>query len=308
MADLILTNRQLMKQFEKEGKNFYSRNSMTNYGVDIWHFIEYLEEKSVLIQTTSDLAIYLKTLSEKTEDDGTPTYKQSTLNRNRASLVAFYNFIKSKGLMDHNPAIDLKSITIYRRGEEGDIEFLTKEEMKQLLQEIKDDKYTNHFNQSRDLVLYHFMLTTGVRINEVATLTFDQLDFDTHQATIVDKDGFTRVVNFPKTIDAEMEVYLAERQRLGIESDLVFVTKRGTPISFQNSNAALKKYGDAIGLNRKISNVALRHTYAINLLELGRDVEFVSERLGHKSAYYTSLLYQDFLGLASETYAEQIDV
>ena len=308
-----LTNQQLLKRFEKEGQTYYSKNSMVNYLVDVYHFINYLEERSILTQTTTDISNYLQHLATLKNEEGNPTYKQSTLNRNRASLVAFYNFIKSEGLLDHNPVTDLKSVTIHRRGEDTNIDYLNKQEMRQLLEEIKNEKYLKKdmfspFNQARDLVLYHLMLTTGIRMNEVATLTFDQVDRKNHLIHVIDKDGQQRTIPYPTSLDEEMDEYLEIREDLGLESSLFFITKKGTPISIQNSNAALKKYGDAISLGRKISNGVLRHTYAVNMFKIGAPLEKISTYLGNKSPYYTSIIYQEFLSPTPHTYAEQIDL
>lgn len=305
-----LTNQQWAHYFEQEERAYYSKNSMCNYRVDIWHFVQYLAEKeqSVLEQTTEMLELYLTHLSQLTNEAGEPLYKQATINRNRASLVAFYNYIKTKGGVTHNPATDIKTVTIYRRGDSTTVEHLTLEEAKALLHEIREGNYPNRFSQVRDLALYHLMLNTGICMNEVATLTADQFDFKNHRLTIIDRDGKSRVVPFSPKLDQELHDYLVERAKLNVESPLFFISNRGAKISIQNSNAALKKYSEAIGLGRKISNIALRHTYAINLFRLGASVEQVTELLGNSTAHYTSMIYQNYIQPEGMTVAEQLDL
>ena len=302
------TNKHWALSFEQKMEEHYSKNSMINYRVDIWHFIDYLGETHQLLDTTTEfLDAYLIHLSQLVNEEGVALYKQATINRNRASLVAFFNFLKEEGVMESNPATNLKTITIYRRGEENLLEHLTQEESKALLTHIRTCK-GNSFKKARDLVLYHLMLSTGICMNEIATLTYDQFDFNTQLLTIVDKDGGSRQVPFPSTLKPEIEAYLIEREKAGITSDLFLVSNRGTTISIQNSNQALQKYGNRLGFGRKVSNIALRHTYAINLLKLGVSVEEVTRLLGNKTTQYTSILYQSYINSNQLNYADQLEL
>ena len=124
MKKQSVSNQTLLNQFETEGLEFYSKNSMINYLADVHHFVHYLEKKSLLTQTTQTLGDYLTHLVELTDETGKATYKQSTVNRHRASLVAFYNFITTKGLLEQNPATDLKSVSVHKRGKEVEIDYL----------------------------------------------------------------------------------------------------------------------------------------------------------------------------------------
>ena len=302
------TNLQWAVRFERKMGDYYSKNSMVNYRTDIWHFVDYLGEAQSLSETTTEsLEVYLTHLSELTNESGELLYKQPTINRNRASLVAFFNFLKQEGVVESNPATDLKTVTIYRKGEETQLEHLTQEESKALLNHIRTCK-GNSFKKARDLVLYHLMLSTGICMNEINTLTYDQFNLQTNQLTIINKDGEARQVPFPTKLKAEIEAYLIEREKLEIDSPLFLVSNRGAAISIQNSNQALKKYGDRLGFGRKVSNIALRHTYAINLLKLGVSIEEVNRLLGNKTAQYTATLYQSYINSNQLNYADQLEM
>lgn len=298
-------NNQWVTQFTEAMKDFYSKASVYCFSNDARHYVDYLGDHQLVTDATQQTLIdYLEHLGELTNEAGELMYKQATLNRNRASLVAFYNYLTQQGVMIENPATNIRSVTIYKKGREEVIEHLSEEEARALLTCVKEGNQANYYSKVRDLVFIHLMLSTGITVSELAELTLDHVDLEQQTLTITNRERDVRVVQFPTAMKEEIEVYLKERQRLDISSDLFVVSNRGTRISTQNGNALIAKYVKKLNLGRNISNVALRHTFAIQLIRLGVPIEEVSRLLGNRSTQYTKRVYEPFLVQKQPNYSD----
>jgi integrase/recombinase XerD len=66
-----------------------------------------------------------------------------------------------------------------------------------------------------------------------------------------------------------------------VETDVLFLSQRGEPLSRQAFWKIIKKYGTQIGLPTHLSPHTLRHSFATHLLDHGADLRAVQEMLGH---------------------------
>lgn len=304
---ILTTNQRHLYNFEQHASGHYSRNSLVCMKIDLRHFIDYLDQTKLVTDVTfEDLVAYTQYKAEQKSDDGEPLYKQSTLNRNRASLVSFYSYLVEEGLVEQNPATDLKSVTLYKKGQPKPLEYLTPDEARDLLKTIRKAEEIKPFNRVRDIVLFRLMLSTGICVHEIAQLTLEDVDQEAHLVSITNREGIVRQVPYPKSMDEDIEAYLKERDNLCLDSPLFLVSHRNTPITIQVGNAALKKYATLMGLGRKISNIALRHTYAIQLIQLGAPLEEVSQLLGNATLQYTTQTYGQFIQEIPAPYVERL--
>ncbi|GMA63771.1 site-specific integrase [Alicyclobacillus fastidiosus] len=154
--------------------------------------------------------------------------------------------------------------------------------------------------------LFLLLFTTGMRIGEVLGLRWQDINFDENTLSVTQQVVFVKggyKIGPPKTkagrrtIDINAQVTKAlldhrihwnQLRELGgehfqIDLDLVFCTKKGTPIFRSNVTKAYNEIVEKAGLKR-IRIHDIRHTHASLLLEQGESIKVVQERIGHEKA------------------------
>jgi integrase/recombinase XerD len=91
---------------------------------------------------------------------------------------------------------------------------------------------------------------------------------------------------------AALEAYLTyERPRLAGRSDSegLFVSRRGTPLSRIMIWNLVKKYAARVGSSTDVSPHTFRHTFATHMLAGGAEIRALQEMLGHASVQTTQV-------------------
>jgi integrase/recombinase XerD len=139
----------------------------------------------------------------------------------------------------------------------------------------------------RDRALLRLLYGLGVRATEAATLRWKDLQNrgdQAGQATIFGKGGKTRVVFVPPALWAELVAL-----RAGTVSDggPVFMSKRGSPLSYSQILRIVRRAADRAGIEKKVSPHWLRHAHASHALDRGAPIHLVQATLGHASVATT---------------------
>ena len=114
-------------------------------------------------------------------------------------------------------------------------------------------------------------------------------------------DGFIRVegkgskqrlVPISHTAIKEISNYLLDRKHIDVKKgseDMVFLSKRGTPISRIMVFHFIKQYADQAGIKKNISPHTFRHSFATHLLEGGANIRAIQQMLGHEKITTTEI-------------------
>lgn len=146
-------------------------------------------------------------------------------------------------------------------------------ETEKLLAVIKDP---------RDKAMFMLMLRSGLRVNEVAHLTIDAVDYRRRQIFVYSGKGARdRVVYVSDDALNALTNYL--EKRLSKAKGLFLVQKgplTGTSISVRGIQKRIEYYAKKSGL--KASCHRLRHTFATQLLNADTDLATIQDLLGHE--------------------------
>ena len=137
-----------------------SDNSCNAYRGDLRDFFTELNIENPVEATNTDIVAFTLKLKK---DGRSP----STVNRKVASLKSFYRYLFKNGIMDNNPADNLKSPKIERKK----IEYLTISEVEKIL-EIPDDSVKG----KRDRSILEIMYATGIKASEVTDADVSDLN------------------------------------------------------------------------------------------------------------------------------------
>ena len=139
----------------------------------------------------------------------------------------------------------------------------------------------------RTCAMVHLAYTLGLRPVELSTVTLDDISFRKAELTLSRRKGFNPVtLPLPKQTIKALAAYL-ERARPKSLSRHLFV---GFPFPYRPMQSI--SVGQCISKAMKqaglpFSAYSLRHTYAQNLLHMGRSIYEIKEMLGHDEIYST---------------------
>lgn len=155
--------------------------------------------------------------------------------------------------------------------------FLTPEETDQLLNVITD---------VRDKAMIHFMVRSGVRVNELAQMRLH----DVYKCSVVVRKGKgskNRVTYITKECEEDLKRYI--RQRRGNTPGYLFPNPMGQSLSRAIIARKVKFYALKAGIEKDVTPHTLRHTFATTLLMNGARIEDVQQLMGHSSIRTTQI-------------------
>ena len=155
---------------------------------------------------------------------------------------------------------------------------------KPLPRHLKDDQVTRLLaviTDVRDRAMFMLMLRCGLRVQEVADLTVDAVDYQRKQIFVSEgKGGKDRVVYVSEDARSALLTYLSKRSSKGKRLFLVQKgTMKGQPLSVRGIQKRIEYYAKKSRLN--VSCHRLRHTMATQLLNADADLATIQDLLGH---------------------------
>jgi site-specific recombinase XerD len=155
---------------------------------------------------------------------------------------------------------------------------------KPLPRHLKDDQVTRLLAVIRDIrdrAMFMLMLRCGLRVQEVADLTVDAVDYQRKQIFVSKgKGGKDRIVYASEDARSALFAYLSKRSAKGKSLFLVQKgTMKGQPLSVRGIQKRMEYYARKSRL--KVSCHRLRHTMATQLLNADAGLATIQDLLGH---------------------------
>lgn len=228
---------------------------------------------------------------EATEDDLTEYYywrKQQGNNVNRqkrimSSISAFYKFLRKKRLITESP------VEFIDRPKQGQAivkqTFLTIDQVNLLRQKLTE------YGDIQIKTYILFGLSTMARVNAMAHLRWEQIDFNERMCTdVLEKEGKIVDLYFSEEVSSLLKELKQYRQDNHIEDyGWVFASSYVTKdkcISNGTLNEWCKLAGGMIGIP-SLHNHDLRHSGSNLLKEMGMEIQDIAELLHHESTETT---------------------
>jgi tyrosine recombinase XerD len=275
------TSKRYLQEFKLyiEVERNFSKHTVVAYGSDILSFLVWLNEKNiqeVTYQTIRDYLLYIQQFN----------YSKTTTARKIASLRTFYRFLYRERIIETNPALGIHAP---KRGKPLP-EFLTEHEIEQVLNNIKMDSPAGYRNRAILELLY----ATGMRISELSSLNFENLNLEENEIKVFGKGAKERIVLVSQRAKKFLETYIKTVRYLIFNeeptmSSPVFINKTGYRLQPQSVRLAIKDVVNRIELPKHVTPHVFRHSFATKLLENGADLRVVQELLGHSSISNTQI-------------------
>ena len=142
----------------------------------------------------------------------------------------------------------------------------------------------------RDEAVVMFLLDTGVRVSEIASLCINDVDLTGKRAVVLGKGNKRRTVYFGRATTKALWQYVNEDER---EPDApLFLSDRGETAGEPLTRWGVRQIIERIGVVAKVEAIrcsphTFRHTFAVTFLRNGGNVFTLQQLLGHTSPNMT---------------------
>ncbi len=268
-----------------------SENTIVSYESDIDKLWIYIKEQHHAKRpeevSLKDLQGFLKYIAEF-------QFTETTQSRIISGIKHFFKFLILENYIQANPAELLETPRIKRKLPV----FLSVEEIDLMLSHI--DRSTPE--GERNLAMLETMYSCGLRVSELISIKISDLHKEEGFISVIGKGNKQRLVPIGKAALKLIDNYREHhRNHINIKrnnEDMLFLSKRGGPITRQMVFYVIKDLAEKAGIKKQLSPHTFRHSFATHLVEGGADLRAVQEMLGHESITTTEIythLDQHFL-------------
>ena len=163
--------------------------------------------------------------------------------------------------------------------------YLSSYEIKKLLSSIKQDSY---LERNYCMILMAFI--HGLRVSELLSLKLSDIDLGGKTLNVRRmKNGFSTIHPLLREEIKGLNKWLSIRKKARYfeETDYLFISPSGKPLSRQQFYNILKNTGEIALLPVKTHPHMLRHACGYALADAGIDTRLIQDYLGHKNITHT---------------------
>jgi len=262
-----------------------SQHTIANYLSDLKQFFDFLRE-TVLCTSDSDSDIDMKQIDNVIIRTflgylHKKRMRSSSMARKLATLRTFFKFLCREGYIEKNYA----KVVATPKMEKRIPSFLPVDEIFQLIE--TPDQRT--FLGLRDRAILEIFYATGIRVSELVSLNYDDLNQELRFIKVKGKGNKERIVPFGKKAAEALKEYLEkleETKRVkhwDIDQNGIFLNRNGGRLTVRGIRKIVDKHIRKSAIARHVSPHTLRHTLATHLLDGGADLRVIQELLGHVS-------------------------
>ncbi|MBR1671168.1 MAG: tyrosine-type recombinase/integrase [Butyrivibrio sp.] len=252
-----------------------SENTLLSYRRDLLRMTDYMKRRGITdVRDISEDRVldYVRSLMEE-------QFATSSIARHNTSIKAFFRYLLENGNIDDNPAENIKSPRLEKKG----MRVLSEAEVESLLSQ----DFGTSAKGVRDKAILELMYATGLKASEVTGLGMDNIDIAISCIKLAGRagDGADRMIPYGKKAREALNIYLQrgrdELLRDNEDDGTVFLNCNGTPISRQGLWKLIKNYVKKAGIDADITPFTLRHSFAAHLVENGADAPSLQEMMGY---------------------------
>lgn len=233
------------------------------------------------VKTTDDLNVDMLPEFVRRQDE--LARSSSTILRRYSLLRNYFSFLNEENIL-HEEIPDVDKPKSSKR-----LPFvMSNEEVDELLEapDISKD------NGMRDRAMLELMYATGLRVSELLSLRFRNVNMQNGLITVYGKGNKQRSVPVSSFALEFLRKYIdgpRKRVKGSKDTDIIFLNRDGRALSRTYFFMQVKRYAEEKGIDSSVSPHTLRHCFATHLLENGASLRAVQEMLGHSNIATTQI-------------------
>jgi integrase/recombinase XerD len=256
-----------------------SANTLAAYRADLMALSRWLISKGTQI-TKATRADLLGFIAWRVESGARP---RSTA-RQLSSFRRFYRHLLREGSLKDDPTAQIAMPKIGRSLPKS----LTEEEVEALLNApVVADPLG-----ARDRTMLEVLYATGLRVSELVSLKYSQLNLNQGVLRVTGKGDRERLIPLGEEAVRWLREFIGTGRGeilLDRNTDYLFPTRRGDHMTRQAFWHIIKRYARKANVQKELSPHTLRHAFATHLLNHGADLRVVQMLLGHSDLSTTQI-------------------
>jgi len=275
--------RRLIDRFLRhlEAERNYSPHTLRAYASDLGRFhyffaIDFsgVELEAARIEEVDAMAVrsFLASLARR-------GVGRRTQARALSAVRTLCAFACREGVLEHNPAAAVRT----PKQEQKLPRHLRPGEIETLLEAVTGDEPL----ATRDRALLELLYASGLRVGELVSLDWPNLDLDSRVLRVIGKGGKERMVPFGRPAVEALRAWKGHwhevRGAVTDDDEPLLLNHRGGRLTARSVRRILDRAVESAALAAGVHPHTLRHTFATHLLEGGADLRAIQELLGHSS-------------------------
>ncbi|MDA9181267.1 tyrosine recombinase XerC [Gammaproteobacteria bacterium] len=262
----------------------YSSNTVISYNRDLNSFLSFCKKIEINSVSSLDEKIIRDFVSHLHRNGISP----KSIKRSLSSLRSFFNFLLKQKIIKINFAENVKSPKAEKNLpgilQHSDINLLANYKTKKI------GYYKNNDLLVRDVAIFELFYSSGLRLSELSTIEFSNINFNESMLRITGKGNKTRIVPIGSKAVTAINLWVDIRKKYSKDpSNFLFIGKTGKAMSARNIQLRMNILAKASGVEQKLYPHKLRHTVATHLLESSGNIRAVQEFLGHENISTTQI-------------------
>lgn len=248
-------------------------NTINSYMLDLEDFFKTFNG-SIESCTKKDILAYISSINR---------LEVSTVNRHISSLKSFFNYLVDESIIKVSPMEEVSSLKKAKKLPK----YLSISEVNKLLNIPLNSEF-----DYRNKAMLELMYATGLRVSELVSIEYSNIDFENSIIRINGKGKKERIIPLGEVASYYLKVYLSDYRSKLLKRNTynqVFLNNHGKPITRQGFNYILENIRELTGITKEITPHVLRHSFATHLLEGGADIRSIQEMLGHENISTTNI-------------------
>ncbi|MBE6730595.1 MAG: site-specific tyrosine recombinase XerD [Ruminococcaceae bacterium] len=282
MKDYLIRFEEYLKN-----KKTNSENTFSSYMRDVSFFADFLASKGFKSfgeadeKIISEYVAYLKSKGKSA----------TTISRSVSSIRCLYRFLVQSGEVQLNPT---RSVKLEKTNKKPP-QVLSGDEISRLLavQDLTEPR------GCRDKAMLELLYSTGIKVSEIIELNVNDINLRTGVLYCGNNKNLRAV---PVCTSALVSVsdYIYRMRSLMIDTDdnqALFVNLNGSRLTRQGFWKIIKGYAKSAKIEKELTPQILRNSFALHLLESGKNVKDIQVIMGHadisSTQVYLKLLDND---------------
>lgn len=197
--------------------------------------------------------------------------KDQTRENQRANLSAFFQWMTIEEIIPKNPVAQVKPIKCHK-------------EIKKAFSDVEIDALRSACESLKERALVEFLLSTGVRVNEIATMTVQDINKETLSVHVVHGKGNKERLTYTTAVAMKhLLAYIHDRKEDG---DMLFYNKNHDPLGTDGIRHILNTIAQRAGVEN-VHPHRFRRTFATNLSRRGMPLQEIQILMGHSNTNTT---------------------
>ena len=186
--------------------------------------------------------------------------------------------------------------------------YLDTEEIRQLRKVCEDASIIaiskNQMLGVRDWAIIDTALSSGLRVSEISNLKEQDLYLGNGMAELIvmhGKGNRMRTVKIDPALKKHLKQYIKWKKSKGKKGDWIFFSSMRDKMSIEAMENIFRKYSRKAGLDNCYTFHSMRHSFAVRLYSITKDLRLVQRMLGHSSPVITQIyadLVEDYINQA----------